>query len=69
MDIKFYMELVKQGDQHPCKQKAWVLCRNSIMKNITVKVEVTDRHHQIPIYKEIWTWIGMLHNMVNAPVH
>ena len=65
MDIKFYM-VPKHVDQHLCKQKVWLAWKCSITMNTIVKVEVTDKLHQMPIYKEIWTWIDMPHNMVNS---
>lgn len=65
MDIKSYMDKNKE-DLHQCKLKLWEQWQLSIMMNIMVKVEVIDqiKINLIPIYKEIWTWRDMQHNMV-----
>jgi len=65
MDIKSFMEQNKEG-QPQCKLRTWTLCKWNTTTNTTVKVEVTDKRHQVPIYKEMLTWIDMLRNMVKG---
>jgi hypothetical protein len=63
-DTRYCME-VNNVDLLPCKQRTWMQCKSSIIMNIMVKVEVTDKHHLMFIYKALTQMHMVLSSMLD----